>query len=108
VRIAFKRSERLLGLLAIAVVMNDHTRALVGELSRGGPPDALGGAGDKDDLVFEIHGSSENRFESARAVSSARFFGAPFFLFLNFTSPLNQCLSRDAQEFRDFRAGLVL
>src|SRR5262249_18337193 len=143
VRIASERSECLLGLLAVAIVMNDHARSLAGELSRGGAPDALGGAGDQDDFVFEIHGSSENRavfqecsaqklierkmatkaqrrthqdvicdmhdsYESNLAVSSARFIGALFFLSLDLTSPLNQCLSRDAQEFRDFRAGLVL
>src|SRR5262249_1726334 len=58
VRIALEQSDCLFGLLAVVVVMNDHSRAVFGEPSRGGASNALRRAGDEYDFVFEIHLSS--------------------------------------------------
>jgi hypothetical protein len=66
VRTACKQSARLFGLLAVVVVMNDHSRSVFGELQRGGAADALRSASDQYDFVFEIHASPDGQRRERR------------------------------------------
>src|SRR5262245_1610822 len=61
VRTTLKQSERLFGLLAIVVVMNDHSRSVFGELQRGRAADALRSAGSLFEFVFEFHASPDSQ-----------------------------------------------